>query len=214
MKLARLSGPSVGAAFLLVFALPLHVSAQAGANPDLVNPNLASEEELLAVPGLDAETVDRIVEARPILRMSELHEIVSSHVSEDSDAVYGALWLPIDLNDVSDEEILLIPGVGDRMLHEFEEYRPYMGLDQFRREIGKYVDDAELDRLTKYVYVRIDLNSASEEDILSLPGVGARMAHEFEEYRPYTGMEQFQREIGKYVDDAEVARLARYVEIR
>jgi hypothetical protein len=40
------------------------------------------------------------------------------------------------------------------------------------------------------------------------------MRHEFEEYRPYTGMEQFRREIGKYVDDEEVARLERYVMIR
>ena len=40
------------------------------------------------------------------------------------------------------------------------------------------------------------------------------MAHEFEEYRPYTSMEQFRREIGKYVNEDEVARLERYVEIR
>ena len=39
------------------------------------------------------------------------------------------------------------------------------------------------------------------------------MVHEFEEYRPYTSIEQFQREIGKYVDEDEVARLERYVYI-
>jgi len=56
--------------------------------------------------------------------------------------------------------------------------------------------------------------AASEEAILSIPGVGARMLHEFEEYRPYRAMAQFRREIGKYVDDDELDRLARYVEIR
>ena len=40
------------------------------------------------------------------------------------------------------------------------------------------------------------------------------MRHEFEEYRPYTSIEQFRREIGKYVDSTEVARLERYVTIR
>ena len=100
------------------------------------------------------------------------------------------------------------------MLHEFEEYRPYIALLQFHREIGKYVDDEELARLAQYVYVRIDLNSASQAEILSIPGVGPRMQHEFEEYRPYTAMAQFSREIGKYVDDEEVTRLARYVEVR
>jgi DNA uptake protein ComE-like DNA-binding protein len=141
--------------------------------------------------------------------------VVARHVSEDGlDAIYGAMWLPIDLNDVTNEEILLIPGVGERMLHEFEEYRPYPALAQFHREIDKYVDDAELARLEQYVYVRIDLNSASAEDILTIPGVGNRMLHEFEEYRPYSSMEQFRREMGKYVDDGEVARMERYVEIR
>jgi hypothetical protein len=40
------------------------------------------------------------------------------------------------------------------------------------------------------------------------------MLREFKEYRPYRGIEQFRREIGKYVNAAEVARLERYVEIR
>ena len=52
-----------------------------------------------------------------------------------------------------------------------------------------------------------------DDDILSIPGVGRRMLHEFKEYRPYRGIEQFRREIGKYVDDREVARLERYVTI-
>ena len=96
-------------------------------------------------------------------------------------------------------------------MHEFQEYRPYRALAQFRREIGKYVDDKELARLEQYVFVPIDLNTASDSDILSIPGLGQRMLREFKEYRPYKVMEQFRREIGKYVDENEVARLERYV---
>ena len=43
--------------------------------------------------------------------------------------------------------------------------------------------------------------------------MGQRMLHEFKEYRPYKSMEQFRREIGKYVSKQEVARLERYVTI-
>jgi len=198
---------------ILLGAAP--AAAQVGANLGLVNPNLASSAELAAVPGLSSAAVSAIEEGRPYLRMSELHAVVSRHVAEGGwEAVYRAMWLPIDLNDVTDEEILLIPGVGNRMLHEFEEYRPYAALAQFHREIGKYVDDEELARLEQYVYVRIDLNTASEEAILSIPGVGNRMLHEFQEYRPYSAMAQFRREMAKYVDDGEVERMARYVEVR
>ena len=44
------------------------------------------------------------------------------------------------------------------MLEEFKEYRPYKALAQFRREIGKYVDDKEVSRLEQYVFVPINLN--------------------------------------------------------
>ena len=60
----------------------------------------------------------------------------------------------IDLNTATDEEILKIPGVGKKMLREFKEYRPYTSMDQFRREIGKYVDKAEVARLEQYVYIK------------------------------------------------------------
>jgi DNA uptake protein ComE-like DNA-binding protein len=127
--------------------------------------------------------------------------------------VYGKLFVPVNHNGAAKEEILLIPGVGDRMLREFLEYRPYKALAQFHREIGKYVDDKELSRLEQYVFVPVDLNAASDQDILSIPGVGQRMLREFKEYRPYKNVEQFRREIGKYVDKTEVARLERYVTI-
>ncbi len=97
------------------------------------------------------------------------------------------------------------------MRHEFEEYRPYVAMAQFRREIGKYVDEDEVARLEQYDFVPINLNTASDEAILSIPGVGNRMLHEFKEYRPYDNMARFRREIGKYVRDEEVARLERYV---
>ena len=40
------------------------------------------------------------------------------------------------------------------------------------------------------------------------------MVHEFKEYRPWKSMAQFHKEIGKYVDEKEVRRLARYVVIQ
>jgi radical SAM superfamily enzyme with C-terminal helix-hairpin-helix motif len=61
------------------------------------------------------------------------------------------------------------------------------------------------------VFLPLNLNTASRAEILLIPGMTDDMAYEFEEYRPYTAMRQFQQEIGKYVDDAEVARLEQYV---
>ena len=146
------------------------------------------------------------------LDISTLHEFLGGSLTEEHlSELYAHLFVPINLNSASREEILLVPGVGERMAHEFEDYRPYISMAQFRREIGKYADDDEVARFEQFVFVPINLNEAGEEDILSIPGVGDRMLHEFLEYRPYKSMEQFRREIGKYVSEDEVARLERYV---
>ncbi len=73
------------------------------------------------------------------------------------------------------------------------------------------LDESQLEELYARLFVPINLNEAKRSDILLIPGVGGRMAHEFEEYRPYSNIEQFRREIGKYVDETEVARLEQYV---
>lgn len=180
----------------------------------LLDPNLATEAQLATVPGLSPALVKALVDKRPFLRMADVHAVLSPTLGADAlKATYAKLFLHLDLNAASKEEILLIPGVGSRMLHEFEEYRPYRSLAQFHREIDKYVDDTELARLEQYVFVPIDLNTASDADILTIPGLGNRMLHEFKEYRPYKAMDQFRREIGKYVSKEEVARYERYVAI-
>jgi DNA uptake protein ComE-like DNA-binding protein len=127
--------------------------------------------------------------------------------------LYGRLFLHLNLNTATQQEIQLIPNMGPRMMREFLEYRPYKALAVFHREIGKYVDEKELARLEQYVFVPIDLNTGSDADILTIPGLGNRMLREFKEYRPYKAIEVFRREIGKYVSKEEVARLERYVSI-
>jgi len=185
--------------------------SQAG-HSQLINPDLASEKELLALPHMNGAVVKRIIEQRPFLNMADLHALLSKTLTKEQLAeLYGKMFVQINLNTAGNEEILLIPGTGNRMLREFREYRPYKTIAQFRKEIGKYVDQKEVARLEQYVFVPISLNSASDEDILSIPGAGKRMLREFKEYRPYSNIEQFRKEIGKYVDKKEVARLERYV---
>ncbi len=198
-----------------VFLYCTWAQAQVGNNDYILNPNVLDNDELSEVSNLDAAIADAITAARPFADMTELDALLSTSLNDSQrEEVYSQLFAPINLNTASEEEMLLIPGMTGRMAHEFDEYRPYTSLEQFRREIGKYVDEAEVARLEQYVFVPLDLNSATEDDFASIPGVGGRMVHEFLEYRPYSDMEQFRREIGKYVDDNEVARLERYMTIR
>jgi DNA uptake protein ComE-like DNA-binding protein len=188
-------------------------SAQVGRSTGVVNVDQATAADLAKLPHLNDAVAQRIVERRPFKSMLEVHALLGLTPAQSRE-LYARLFLPLNLNTATRDEIMLVPGMGARIAHEFEEYRPYTTLAQFRREIGKYVDQAEVARLEQYVFVPLDLNSASDADLQTIPGLGARMLREFKEYRPYRSMEQFRREIGKYVDAKEVARLERYVTIR
>ena len=99
------------------------------------------------------------------------------------------------------------------MTREFEEYRPWVSMAQFDKEIGKYVDAAEVNRLKQFVFIPLDLNTATDEQFKTIPNLPGNMVREFKEYRPWKTQAQFEKEIGKYVNAKEVARLWRFMTI-
>ena len=117
----------------------------------MLDPNTATKEQLMTLPGMSA-AADALIAGRPYADMTAADKALAPLVS-DRKAVYARLWKPIDINKASKAEMKLIPGVGDKMAHEFDEYRPWTSVDQFRREIGKYVDKAEVARLEQYVSI-------------------------------------------------------------
>ena len=201
------------AAVLFGAALTTPAAAQVGKG--LLDPNVASEQELTALPHMTPAIVKGIVASRPFASIVALNTYLKQQGLTDQQTaeLYRKAFIHVNLNTGTAEEILLIPGAGKRMAHEFDEYRPWKSWAQFDKEIGKYVDQAEVDRLKQYVFIPLNLNTASDADFLTIPGVGARMVHEFNEYRPWKTQAQFEKEIGKYVDEKEVARLWRYMTI-
>ena len=176
----------------------------------VLNANLATESDLVAL-GFSQEIVQQLLAARPFLSMADFNLIIES---ENTEELFKKIFVPFNLNTTDEKDFKMIPGVGDKMAHEFEEYRPYTSIIQFKREIGKYVDEQEVARYLDYVFVPVELNTSSEDDIKALPGIGKKMTHEFLEYRPYENLAQFRKEIGKYVDDKELSRLERFVYLK
>jgi hypothetical protein len=131
-------------------------AAESAARGALLDPNTATREQLVAVPGMTAAAADALVAGRPYASMVAVNRVLAAQVPDSAarKTIYAQVWRPVDLNTASGEELLLIPGVGRKMRHEFEEYRPYRDMARFRREIGKYADSAEVARLERYVTIR------------------------------------------------------------
>jgi DNA uptake protein ComE-like DNA-binding protein len=190
--------------------------AEAQVAKGLLDPNVASEKELASLPHMDGARAKALVGRRPFLSALDLNAFLKEQklTTEQITEFFRRAFVHINLNTATAEEIVLIPGAGKRMAHEFDEYRPWKTFAQFDKEIGKYVPAAEVQRLKSYTFIPLNLNTASEADFMTIPGVGKRMAHEFDEYRPWKTKQQFEKEIGKYVDQKEVARLWRYMTIQ
>ena len=138
-----------------IMAMPGDTMAGSGTTTGgMMDPNSASAADLATIPGVTTEIASAITAGRPYASNTTLDGVLSSIPEQQRDSVFSRLWIPVNLNTATDAEILLIPGVGSRMLREFKEYRPWTSLDQFRREIGKYVDTDEVARLERYVAIR------------------------------------------------------------
>ena len=203
----------VTAAVLFVGSTPsLHAQVGKG----LVDPNVAADAELRQLPHMTPTIVKSLLEKRPFMTVVEFNRFLLDQklAPEQATEFYRKAFVHVNLNTGTRDEFLLIPGAGKRMSSEFAEYRPWTGWAQFDKEIGKYVGQQETDRFKQYMFIPLNLNTASDADLLTIPGVGQRMVREFKEYRPWKTKEQFVKEIGKYVGPQETARLWRYVVIQ
>ena len=117
----------------------------------------------------------------------------------------------LNANSAAADEIAGLPHMDETLADVVINNRPFVTIGELNDLLSADLGEDELEELYGRLFVPINLNDAKRSDILLIPGVGVRMAHEFEEYRPYSNIEQFRREIGKYVDEAEVARLEQYV---
>lgn len=203
-------------AFTLALLLAAPAFAQVGKSQGVVDANTISEADLAKLPGMTPAIAKAVVAARPFDSITTFNAFLLSQklMQDQANELYKHTFVNINLNTAAAAEIMLIPGAGKRMAHEFEEYRPWKSYAQFEKEIGKYVDAKEVARLAQYTFIPLNLNTATADDFMTIPGAGKRFAHEFQEYRPWKSQVQFEKEIGKYVDAKEVRRFWRYMVIQ
>lgn len=140
----------------------------------------------------------------------------SNTATVNSNAVTGntaAAQAKLNLNTASEQEFLDgVPGLGKRMAHEFEEYRPYRSVQQFRREMGKYVSPAQIVEYEKYVYVPVAENESDAATLQQLPGLDAAEADALIAGRPYASRDAFLAKLSEKVSAADLAVARTYLD--
>ena len=117
----------------------------------------------------------------------------------------------LDANTATEEQLAAIEGMTPELATAIVAGQPYANVIDLNTVMMNLVSESEAAALREKVFVAVNLNDTTSEELALIPGIDERMVHEFEEYAPYGDMTDFDREIGKYVDEAEVARFRQYV---
>ena len=115
----------------------------------------------------------------------------------------------INVNTADEATLKGIPGVTERMAHEFDEHRPYVSITQFRAEIGKYVDEATVAGYEQHIYVPIEFNDCDAATLMQVPGIDAAVAEQLIAGRPFASADEFTTMVeGVASNDAGIAAAA------
>jgi DNA uptake protein ComE-like DNA-binding protein len=114
-------------------------------------------------------------------------------------------------NTATAAELGAVPHLTPALVSAIAAKKPFKTAGELNAVLSPALSKEQLAEVYPRLFVPINLNTASKADIGLIPGMTPKMVHEFEEYRPYSSLEQFNKEIGKYVPPAEVARLRSYV---
>lgn len=198
-QLDRLIGVLCAAVALTILtaAAPL---AQVGTSLGVMDINTMNESDLGVLPNLTPAIGKALVAKRPFLSITDLHAFLLGQglTAEQAMAVYPKAFVHINLNTATPEEIILVPGAGRRMVREFPEYRPWKTWAQFDKEIGKYVGGAEnAQKLGQYTFIPMNANTASDADLMTVPGATQAWVAKFKSGRPFKAAADVEKVAGK-----------------
>lgn len=146
--------------------------------------------------------------------------VAAEPVAEAAPEVAATLEWPttplLDPNTVEASVLATVPGLDSDVIAAVMAARPFATPSEFDAALGDALDADAKRALYKLVFVKVDLNNGDLADYELIPSSlsPGKLAHEFEEYRPYESMGDFTREMAKYVSEDEVAYLTRFVMIR
>src|SRR5215813_1928203 len=118
----------------------------------------------------------------------------------------------IDPNTAAESDLQSLPAMTPAIVKGMLERRPFKTVVELNKFlIDQKVTPEQAREFYRKAFVPINLNTGTRDEFLLIPGVGSRMSAEFMEYRTWKTWTQFDKEIGKYVGQAETDRFKQYV---
>jgi len=118
----------------------------------------------------------------------------------------------LDPNVATEKDLAGLPHMTPAIVKALLAERPFMSVTDLNTFlVGQKLTPEQATDFYRKAFVHVNLNTGTREEIMLIPGAGTRMVREFAEYRPWKAWAQFDKEISKYVGQAETDRLKQYV---
>ena len=178
----------------------------------------------IPVTGNDNSSVTAVPESEPDNDNSSVTSVPESEPEDNGNSsatqspeagatTTTGMMTKVNLNTATEDELLAaVPGLGERMVDEFLEYRPYVSIQQFRQEMGKYVDEAQVSEYENYVFVPISINDSDAATLQQIPGLDANEAEALIAARPFASMDDFLNQLSSNVSESELEVASAYLE--
>jgi DNA uptake protein ComE-like DNA-binding protein len=167
--------------------------------------NTPATQTIEATPTVESLSVNEVTEV-------VVNETTAEATLENVSSGNGTTCTKLNLNTLTQDQLMsTIPNFSSRMVREFLEYRPYVSIQQFRREIGKYVDDEQVAQYEQYVFVPVDPNNADADTLKQIPGVDDTLATSLTAGRPYATNQAFLDALSKSLDAQQLVEAGCYL---
>ncbi|MCB0192401.1 MAG: hypothetical protein KDJ65_10700 [Anaerolineae bacterium] len=193
---------------------PLPATAAAPTDAPVVEEAPVTEEPVAEAPIPTEEVAEAAVPTEEVMATEEaISEAPTTEPAPTEEVVEEIIVnTKLNLNEADgDAYLAAIPNFSNRMVREFLEYRPYISIQQFRREIGKYVDEAQVAEYEQYVFVPVDVDESDAATLQQIPGVDETLANELMSARPFGSNQAFLAALSEHVSAAEAAVAESYL---